>query len=240
MHIPRRIAAFALLAPLLLVAACSGSSSGGKARASIGPTASTPAALPARTALERKALVPGDVAGFTVAAGDAAGSAADVTAADKRACQPLADLLSGRPPAGATETVPRALVPAGQKMPGAGVTVTLSSYGSGGAQKAVTALRTALRTCAAGFKPVIGGVTGVPVAVAPRPALKLGDDDLRFALGFAAGGSGARQDFVVLRTGSTVSVFRGADVTLAKSFDVPAAVVTAQLKKLGAPLTKRR
>ncbi|NEA58878.1 hypothetical protein G3I60_33175 [Streptomyces sp. SID13666] len=240
MHIPQRIAGFALLAPLLLVTACSGSSGGDTAGASTGPGATTPAVLPARTALERTALVPGDVPGFTVTAGDAAGAAADATAADKRACQPLADLLSGRPPAGAKETVPRALAPAGQKMPGAGVTVTLSAYGSGGAQKAVAALRTAVHACAAGFKPVIGGVTGVPVAVAPRPALELGDDDLRFALGFAAGGSGARQDFVVIRTRSTVSIFRGADVTLAKSYDVPPAVVTAQLKKLGAPVTKRR
>lgn len=240
MHIPRRTAAFALLAPLLLVAACSGSSSGGKTVVSTGPTTGTPTALPARTALERTALVPGDAAGFTVTAGDPNAVASGGTASDKRQCQPLADLLSGVPPTAVRETVVRTLIPAGQKGPGPSVVVTLSRYAGGGAHRQVTKLRTAVRACASGFQPVIEGVTGVPVAVAPRPALGLGAEDLRFALGFAAGGKGARQDFVVIRTGETVSVFHGGNLTLAESYDVPQPVVAAQLKKLGAPLTKRR
>ncbi|MDF9815224.1 hypothetical protein [Streptomyces sp. SPB162] len=240
MHIPRRTAAFALLAPLLLVAACGGSSGGGKAGASTGPTASTPAALPAGTALERTALVPGDAAGFTVTAGDPNAVASGGTASDKRQCQPLADLLSGVAPTGAKETVVRTLIPAGQKGPGPSVIVTLSRYAGGGAHQRIATLRTAVHACASGFRPVIEGVTGVPVAVATRPALALGDEDLRFALGFAAGGKGARQDFVVIRTGETVSVFHGGNLTLAESYDVPRPVVTAQLKKLGAPVTKRR
>ncbi|MDJ0340484.1 hypothetical protein QMK19_10730 [Streptomyces sp. H10-C2] len=239
MHTPQRIAGIALLAPLLLVTACGGSSGSDRTGVTPGPSVTTPSPLPTRTALERAALRPGDVPGFTVTGAVPGGSAADATVSDKRQCQPLADLLSGRPAAGAKETVARTLASADPKAVGRGVTVTLSVYGTGGAQKALAGLRTAVRACGSGFKPVIGGVTGATVAVAGRPALKTGDDDLRFALGFAAGGPGARQDFVVIRTGSTVSCFRGADSTLAHSFDVPKAVVTAQLGKLGAPLSKR-
>ncbi|MER5931579.1 hypothetical protein [Streptomyces sp. NPDC002054] len=229
-----------VLLPVLMLGAvgCSGDPDGGTAadkspdpKGSAAPAA--PGAPPAaRTPLERAALVQGDLAGYQISAQGKNPNAPDgQPQADKKACQPLADIMGDKPDPAAEETVNRGI--GSQKQLGLAVSASLSEYSESDAKRLIARLRDAVAACGAGFTATVEKQSGSYSQVKPAAYKTGGDESVSWTTVAAAEGVSAQVHLVVVREGATVVRLMGLNVAGAKTTaEVPHEVADKQLEKV--------
>ncbi|MGW3660686.1 hypothetical protein ACWD6R_35785 [Streptomyces sp. NPDC005151] len=251
------VAAACAMSLTLLATACGGDSGSGSKDAD-GKGKESAAAQPAAKALtaaelDKVALVQGDVKGHKVAETGKADvvSASDVTV-DKEACEPLADALMGAE-LGTPAAVNRRKVISepkkGQKdkldsedtgeafAAAFDITTTLTSlasYEGKGAQDTVESLRTAATACSGGFTLTAAG-TKQKVVTIKEEKISGGEEAAAWTLTVEQDGEKAPLKLVVARQGGTVASFSAFNLAASgtgQDFELPTAVVDAQLAKL--------
>ncbi|MEU1599161.1 hypothetical protein ABZ468_41740 [Streptomyces sp. NPDC005708] len=245
-----RLAGAALVAGLAL--AVSGCSSSGTATggAAASPAASTPApgaSAPAsaspvdhtltKAALQQALLTSAEVpAGFKASKpdkGEDMFGKADTTM--PASCQPIADIAANdaviRPSAAVDQDYPQ---PAKAS---AMIFSRLVSYPAGDAEKAMTALKVAVKSCPTykSKSPDDGSLTRVRLAVQPGPAL--GDDAVTLDATGDVQGHALTIRLVDIRIGSSMAVFASFDFKAAKVPAVPQLLMAKQVEKLKAAAT---
>lgn len=177
--------------------------------------------------------------------------AKDQISADDEACLPLvhaqAAIAQGEAAAsvkrswtGQTETPPESADPDGQDMTTIQVDkimLNVASYEAGGAEQALAGLRTAAEKCAGGFAATVGS-DKMPIAeVSTATAPEGGDEAVAVTLGVATGkDTNAPMKVIVVRKGTTLASFSAVNLSsmmTGADFEVPRAVVDAQVAKLG-------
>ncbi|MFF9912219.1 hypothetical protein [Streptomyces sp. NPDC013457] len=247
----RTAAAVASAASLALVlAACSGGGEGGdKGKGASKGSASASAAPDAKALsaaeLEKLIVEQADLKGYQVQkaeAGDVV-KPGDVSA-DKPACTPLAEAMSfiatGKPGAsvqrkaiempkteGATASPEDALGVLSAPV----TSVTLGSYGGGGAQEALASLKTAGTECAGGFTLIGGGEKTKITKVAPE-TVTAGEEALAFTVTTDVEGEEWTSKLVAFRKGNTLASFSVISLG-GKVKEQPKTVIDAQAAKLG-------
>ncbi|MER7051873.1 hypothetical protein [Streptomyces sp. NPDC000351] len=251
----------------LLVTACGGSSDDGADDAKAKSDQSAPAgddkagseqAAPAGDALsaadlEKVALAQADVESGEVATEIPADQdvARDKVSTDDKACLPIAltvaAVAQGEPGAevkrswqGQTDSLSKGSGPDGQDMTETQVNMirlSVASYAGGGAEKALTELKTATEKCAGGFVATVDGEK-MPVAeVTTTAAPKGGDEGVAATVGIDVGKEAAApMKVVVVRKGDTLATFSATNLSSMMNgadFEVPMDVVDAQVAKLG-------
>ncbi|MFG2618295.1 hypothetical protein ACGFXC_11785 [Streptomyces sp. NPDC048507] len=241
----------ALLPALLLGAVgCSSSTSGsgGAPAAGKSPDPKGSAAAPAPGApgspavsaaprakdatLEAAALAPGELPGYQVSAQGKNPNAPDgQPQADKKACQPLADIMGDKPDPAAVETVNRGI--GSQKQIGLAVSASVSSYSEGDAKRVLSRLRDAVAACGAGFTATVEKQTGSYRDVKAVPYKTGGDESVSWTTTAAAAGVSAQVHLVVVREGDRVVRLMALNVAAAdKKALVPQEVADKQLEKV--------
>ncbi|WP_256987212.1 hypothetical protein [Streptomyces sp. BR123] len=244
-----RAAAAALLPALLLGAVGCGTDApaGGKApdpkgSAPAGTPAASPdagspsgAAAPAKTGgtrLERAALAQGDLPGYQVSARAKSPNAPDgQPQADRKACQPLADIMGDEPDPAARETVNRGI--GSHKAVGLAVSASVSSYAERDAKALVTRLKDAVAACGTGFAATVGKQSGGYRDVRATDYRTAGDDTVSWTTTASAQGVSAQVHVVVVRQGDTVVRLMALNVAGAgQKARVPHEVTDKQLEKV--------
>lgn len=241
----------ALLPALLLGAVGCGSGMSGSAGAPAGGKSPDPkgsAAAPAQGApgapagsaapkakdatLEAAALAPGDLPGYQVSAQGKNPNAPDgQPQADKKACQPLADIMGDKPDPAAHETVNRGI--GSQKQVGLAVSASVSSYSESDAKRVLSRLRDAVAACGAGFTATVEKQTGSYRDVKAAPYRTAGDESVSWTTTAAAAGVSAQVHLVVVRQGDRVVRLMALNVAAAeKKALVPQEVADKQLEKV--------
>ncbi|MGW9031306.1 hypothetical protein ACWGQ5_46215 [Streptomyces sp. NPDC055722] len=238
-----RLAGAALVAGLAL--ASSGCSSSGTATggAAVSPAASAPASPSpvdrtlTKAALQQALLTSAEVpAGFKASKpdkGEDMFGKADTTM--PAGCQPIADIAANdaaiRPSAAVDQDYPQ---PAKAS---AMIFSRLVSYPAGDAEKAMTALKVAVKSCATykSKSPDDGSITRVRLAVQPGPAL--GDDAVTLDATGDVQGHALTIRLVDIRIGSSMAVFASFDFKAAKVPAVPQLLMAKQVEKLKAAAT---
>ncbi|MFF3017051.1 hypothetical protein [Streptomyces sp. NPDC057939] len=182
--------------------------------------------------LERAALVQGDLPGYQVSAQGKNPNAPDgQPQADKKACQPLADIMGDKPDPAARETVNRGI--GSQKQVGLAVSASVSSYSEGDAKRLVSRLRDAVAACGTGFAATVEKQTGSYRDVKAVPYRTAADESVSWTTVAAAGGVSAQVHLVVAREGDTVVRLMALNVTGAgQQATVPQEVADKQLEKV--------
>ncbi|MEU9436440.1 hypothetical protein [Streptomyces sp. NPDC048252] len=206
-------------------AAAQGPSSGsGSGSASASAAASQAPAEPLGEAqLKSAALVGGDVDGYQITDfpvkpdGDSTARPAD--------CQPLENMRTASPDPGPKAFVGLLAFGGAGPTAGSATTIGLMAYDRSDAEGILDGLRTALknRTAYEG---------GVPARTTAKAATAPDAGDEAVAFGLETQGDSA-DAFVVVRSGATVVLFYTAAGT-GSAAEVPAELVTAQIRKLGA------
>ncbi|MGP9019000.1 hypothetical protein ACT1U9_11375 [Streptomyces sp. BR1] len=221
---------------LLFTAACGGSSGGGSDNrgATAKPNGSSSSAK-TRTRLQMAALEQGDVPGYQVSA-DSTATGRTRPQADKKACQPLADIMGDEPNPQARETVNRGL--GSQRALGLAVAASLSSYKEGDAQRLIKDLRTAVGACS-GFTAALGGGSSSTYAqVKARPYRIGGDESVSWSAASTQVNVTTPVHIVVVRQGAVIVRFMtinlGAPVKgkAQELVEVPRDVADKQLAKV--------
>ncbi|WP_392671892.1 hypothetical protein [Streptomyces sp. LN785] len=241
----------------LFATACGADSdSGGKDAAGKGTqrAASQPATEALTAAeLDKAALVQGDVKGHKItAAGKADTVAASDVTADKAECDPFADALMGArigKPAAANQRKVVSEPKKGQKekqesedageafMAAFDITTTmasLSSYPGKGAQETVESLRAAATACSGGFGFTAVGAKQKVVGI-EEEKISGGEEAAAWTVTVEQDGEKSPLKLVVAREGGTVASFTSLNLAasgMGKDFELPTAVVDAQLAKL--------
>ncbi|MEV7727495.1 hypothetical protein AB0P15_22505 [Streptomyces sp. NPDC087917] len=244
-------ATLALLPALLLGAAgcssgtsgTSGSDAAGKApapRGSASASAPAPSGVPAVSAapkakdsrLEASALVQGDLAGYQVSAqGKNPNAPKGQPRADKKVCQPLADIMGDKPDPAARETVDRGI--GSQKQIGLAVSATVSSYAEADAKQVLSRLREAVAACGKGFNATVEQQTGSYRDVRAVPYKTAGDESVSWTTTATGQGVSAQVHLLVVREGSTVVRLMALQVAgVDKKALVPQEVADKQLEKI--------
>lgn len=247
----------------LLATACGGSSdgdggtagdepAGAERSASADASAGTGDALTAAE-LEKVALAQADVENGKVVTKVPADDdvAKDKIETDDEACLPLvhaqAAVAQGEAAAdvkrswtGQDESPSASAGPDGQDMIEIQVNkilLNVASYADGGAEQALKGLNAAAEKCAGGFTATVGSDEMRIAKVTTSAAPEGGDEAFAATLGVATGAdSSAPMKVVVVRKGSTLasfSVVNLSSMVTGDDFEVPAAVVDAQVAKLG-------
>ncbi|MEU9269141.1 hypothetical protein AB0E04_27345 [Streptomyces sp. NPDC048251] len=206
-------------------AAAQGSSSGsGSGSASASAAASEAPAEPLGEAqLKSAALVGGDVDGYQITDfpvkpdGDSTVRPAD--------CQPLENMRTASPDPGPKAFVGLLAFGGAGPTAGSATTIGLMAYDGSDAEGILDGLRTALKKCTA-YEGGVPARTTAKAATAPDA----GDEAVAFGLETQGDSADA---FVVVRSGATVVLFYTAAGT-GSAAEVPAELVTAQIRKLGA------
>ncbi|MFD3872463.1 hypothetical protein [Streptomyces sp. NPDC058623] len=182
--------------------------------------------------LERAALVQGDLPGYQISAQGKNPNAPDgQPQADKKACQPLADIMGDKPDPAARETVNRGL--GSQKQVGLAVSASVSSYSESDAKRLVSRLRDAVAACGTGFAATVEKQTGSYRDVKTVPYRTVGDESVSWTTIAAAGGVSAQVHLVVVREGDTVVRLMALNVAGAgQRATVPQEVADKQLEKV--------
>ncbi|WP_329197727.1 MULTISPECIES: hypothetical protein [unclassified Streptomyces] len=239
--------ASAALLPSLLLAAtgCGGAADGSggapDAKGSAAPraTATPPAgsAAPASpkaaaSRLERSALEPGDLDGYQISAqGKNPNAPSGQPQADRKACQPLADVMGDKPDPAARETVNRGL--GSQKQVGLAISASVSSYAEADAKRLMDRLRDAVAECGTGFSATVQKQTGSYRDVKPVAYKTGGDENVSWTTTAVAGGVSAQVHLVVVRQGATVVRLMALNVAdAAKKAQLPQEVADKQLEKV--------
>ncbi|MER5733444.1 hypothetical protein ABT084_34810 [Streptomyces sp. NPDC002138] len=249
-----RAAAVASLAPLLLTAAVGCTSAGGsasgkspdpkgsRASGSASGASGTPGSAGAATGasaaprtgsvLEKAALEQGDLVGYQISAQGKNPNAPDgQPQADKKSCQPLADVMGDKPDPAARETVNRGV--GSQTQMGLAISDTLGAYGESDAKQLVARLKAAVAACGGGFNATIQKQVGSYREVKPVAYQAGGDDSVSWTVVAAAQGVSAHVHVVVVRQGSTIVRLMALNVADAqKKAEVPHDVADKQIQKV--------
>ncbi|MFI5981514.1 hypothetical protein ACIBEA_11625 [Streptomyces sp. NPDC051555] len=246
-----RAIAVASLAPLLLSAAVGCMSAGGPAAdkgpdpkgsaatrgasgapGSEGAPASASAAPRTGTVLEKSALEQGDLVGYQISAqGKNPNAPAGQPQADKKACQPLADVMGDKPDPAARETVNRGV--GSQTQAGLAISDSVSSYGESDAKQLMARLKAAVAACGAGFNATIQKQTGSYREVKPVAYQAGGDDSVSWTVVAAAQGVSAHVHLVLVRQGSTIVRLMALNVADAqRKAEVPHDLTDKQVQKV--------
>ncbi|MFD8415729.1 hypothetical protein ACFV2Q_28905 [Streptomyces sp. NPDC059650] len=244
-------AAAAALLPALLLGAVgcgAGAPAGGKApdQKDSAPAGTTPggsadagppsgSAAPAKTGgtrLERSALEQGDLPGYQVSAQGKNPNAPDgQPQADRKTCQPLADIMGDEPDPAAHETVNRGI--GSQKQVGLAVSASVSSYAERDAKALITRLEDAVAACGTGFTATVDKQSGSYRDVRAADYRTAGDDTVSWTTTASAQGVSAQVHVVVVRQGDTVVRLMALNVTGAgQRAQVPHEVADKQLEKV--------
>ncbi|MET9957591.1 hypothetical protein ABZ128_00595 [Streptomyces sp. NPDC006326] len=200
------------------------------------PASSTGPAAPkaAASRLERSALEQGDVPGYQISAQGKNPNAPDgQPQADRKACQPLADIMGDKPDPAAQETVNRGV--GSQKQVGLAVSASVSSYAERDARSLITRLKDAVAACGTGFTATVGKQSGSYREVRPAEYRTSGDESVSWTTTAAAQGVSAEVHLVVVRQGSTVVRLMALNVAAGRQkAQVPHEVADKQLEKVRA------
>ncbi|MFE3761968.1 hypothetical protein ACFXPI_09425 [Streptomyces sp. NPDC059104] len=182
--------------------------------------------------LEAAALRQGDLAGYQISAqGKNPNAPEGQPQADKKACQPLADVMGDKPDPAAHETVNRGI--GSQKQAGLAVSASVSSYSESDAKRVLSRLREAVAACGAGFTATVQKQTGSYRDVKAAPYKADGDESVSWTTTAAAAGVSAQVHLVVVREGDRVVRLMALNVASAdKKVLVPQEVVDKQLEKV--------
>ncbi|MFI5621643.1 hypothetical protein [Streptomyces sp. NPDC051567] len=232
-----RAATAALVPALLLAAGCGGAGAPApgadpKGSATASATSGAPVAPRAGTALERAALVQGDLDGYQISAqGKNPNAPQGQPQADRKACQPLADIMGDKPDPAARETVDRGI--GSQKQVGLAVSATLSSYAESDARALIDRLHGAVAACGTGFSATIGPQSGTYRDVRATEYRTGGDESVSWTTTVSSQGVSAPAHLLVIRAGATVVRLMAVDVTAARQkVEVPHEVTGKQLQKV--------
>ncbi|MCY0952946.1 hypothetical protein [Streptomyces sp. H27-S2] len=200
------------------------------------PTASAPAGTGAPktggTKTERSALEPGDLPGYQISAQGKNPNAPDgQPQADRKACQPLADIMGDKPDPAARETVNRGV--GSQKQIGLAVSASVSSYAESDAKALIDRLKAAVAACATGFSATVEKQTGSYRDVRAAAYTTSGDESVSWTTTAAAQGVSAQVHLVIVREGDTVVRLMALNVAAAQQKAlVPQEVADKQLEKV--------
>ncbi|MFF5975822.1 hypothetical protein ACFY7C_30375 [Streptomyces sp. NPDC012769] len=240
-------AATAAASLALLLTACGGeekkTEDTGKADASASAAAKPDVKALTAAELEKLLVAQADLKNHKVqkAEATAAVNPGDVSA-DKSACEPLAEAMSGVAPGtpGASTQiqaieVKKKKADSPEDILGAfgapATTVTLGSYAGEGAQQALASLKTAGSDCAGGFTIIASGEKTKVTKVAPE-TVTAGEEALAWTVTSDMEGKPFVSKLVVLRKGNNIAGF--STISLAGEVkELPKAVVDAQAAKLG-------
>ncbi|WP_327415948.1 hypothetical protein [Streptomyces sp. NBC_01233] len=238
------------LVPALLIAAvgCSsgapatgkdpdpkGSSGAPGAPAPSAGSAGSPASAAPKTGgtrLDRSALEQGDLPGYQISAQGKNPNAPDgQPKADRRACQPLADIMGDKPDPAARQTVNRGV--GSQKQVGLAVSASVSSYAESDAKALIARLKAAVAACRTGFSATVEKQTGSYREVRAAGYRTSGDETVSWTTTAAAEGVSAPVHLVVAREGDTIVRLMALNVAAAeKKAQVPQEVADKQLEKV--------
>ncbi|MGW6704599.1 hypothetical protein ACWGDE_06880 [Streptomyces sp. NPDC054956] len=201
---------------------------------SAGSTGSSAAPKRAGSRLERSALEQGDLAGYQISAnGKNPGAPDGQPQADRKACQPLADIMGDKPDPAARETVNRGI--GSQKQMGLAVSASVSSYAEADAKALISRLRDAVAACGTGFTATVEKQSGVYRDVKPTDYKTDGDESVSWTTTASAEGVTAQVHLVVVRQGDSVVRLMALNVTGSpKAPEVPHEVTDKQLQKVRA------
>ncbi|MFF3212212.1 sensor domain-containing protein [Streptomyces sp. NPDC002886] len=184
--------------------------------------------------LERAALEQGDLTGYQISANGKNPNAPDgQPQADRKACQPLADIMGDKPDPAARETVNRGI--GSQKQLGLAVSASVSSYAESDAKALIARLKDAVAACAGGFTATVEKQTGTYRDVKAADYKTGGDESVSWTTTAAAEGVTAQVHLVVVRQGDTVMRLMALNVTGGRQTpQVPHEVADKQLQKVRA------
>ncbi|MFD7260936.1 hypothetical protein [Streptomyces sp. NPDC059874] len=204
------------------------------------PAASTSASAPAGSAtpktggsgLERSALEQGDLAGYQISAQGKNPNAPDgQPQADKKACQPLADIMGDKPDPAARETVNRGI--GSQKQVGLAVSASVSSYAESDAKALISRLKAAVAACGTGFSATVEKQTAGYRDVRAAEYRTTGDESVSWTTTAAGQGVSAQVHLVVVREGDTIVRLMALNVASAQQqARVPQEVADKQMEKV--------
>ncbi|MFF4446722.1 hypothetical protein [Streptomyces sp. NPDC001502] len=214
---------------------------GSAGSASAAPGAPAPSAVATGAAapktggsrLERSALAQGDLPGYQISAqGKNPGAPDGQPQADRKACQPLADIMGDKPDPSARETLSRGV--GSQKQVGLAVSASVSSYSESDAKALIARLKAAVAACGTGFSATVGKQTGAYREVRPVDYRAGGDESASWTMTAAAQGVSAQVHLVVVREGDTVVRLTALNVAAAaqQKAQVPQEVADKQLEKI--------
>ncbi|MFE2880759.1 hypothetical protein ACFXG6_24215 [Streptomyces roseus] len=210
-----------------------GSAPSGSAAASPGSAPGGAAAPKAGASkLERSALEQGDLPGYQVSAQGKNPNAPDgQPQADRKACQPLADIMGDKPDPAARETVNRGI--GSQKQVGLAVSASVSSYAEGDAKALIARLKSAVGACGTGFTATVDKQSGSYREVRAAEYKTAGDETVSWTTTAAAQGVSAQVHVVVVRQGATVVRLMALNVAGGQQkVLVPQEVADKQLEKV--------
>lgn len=184
--------------------------------------------------LERSSLEQGDLADYQVSAQGKNPRAPDgQPQADRKACQPLADIMGDKPDSAARETVNRGI--GSQKQVGLAVSASVSSYAEGDAKSLMARLQAAVGACGTGFTATVEKQSGTYRDVRAAEYKTAGDETVSWTTTAAAQGVSAQVHVVVVRQGATVVRLMALNVAGAQQkVLVPHEVTDKQLEKVRA------
>ncbi|MFC7895275.1 hypothetical protein [Streptomyces sp. NPDC057381] len=117
------------------------------------------------------------------------------------------------------------------------VRLNVASYAGGGAEQALTELRTATEKCAGGFTATVDGEKMRVAEVTKTAAPEGGDEGVAATVGIDIGKEAAApMKIVLVREGGTLATFSATNLSsmmTGADFEVPMDVVDAQVAKLG-------
>ncbi|MFD9306045.1 hypothetical protein ACFWCB_25905 [Streptomyces sp. NPDC060048] len=208
-----------------------GSSAGAGSAGSTGSSAAPPRA---GSKLERSALEQGDLAGYQISANAKNPAAPDgQPQSDRKACQPLADIMGDKPDPAARETVNRGV--GSQKQMGLAVSASVSSYAASDAKGLIRRLKDAVAACGTGFTATVEKQSGVYRDVKAADYATGGDESVSWTTTASAEGASAQVHLVVVRQGDTVARLMALNVTGSRQApQVPHEVTDKQLQKVRA------
>ncbi|MCY0925984.1 hypothetical protein OTB20_07130 [Streptomyces sp. H27-H1] len=188
----------------------------------------------ASSRLERSALEQGDLPGYQISAGGKNPNAPDgQPQADRKACQPLADIMGDKPDPAARETVNRGI--GSQKRMGLAVSASVSSYAESDAKALIARLKNAVAACATGFNATVEKQSGAYSEVKAAEYKTGGDESVSWTTTASAEGVTAQVHLVVVRQGDTVVRLMALNVAGGRQTpQVPHEVADKQLQKVGA------
>ncbi|UUU40351.1 hypothetical protein [Streptomyces sp. NBC_00162] len=181
---------------------------------------------------ERSALEQGDLPGYQVSAEGKNPNAPDgQPQADKKACQPLADIMGDKPDPAARETVNRGV--GSQKQVGLAVSASVSTYAESDAKALIARLKAAVPACATGFTATVEKQSGTYREVRAADYRTTGDESVSWTTTAAAQGVSAQVHLVVVREGDTIVRLMSLNVAAAEQkTQVPQEVADKQLEKV--------
>ncbi|MFE9563406.1 hypothetical protein ACFYM0_20110 [Streptomyces sp. NPDC006487] len=199
-----------------------------------GGTGGTGAPRQGGSRLERAALTQGDLAGYQISANGKNPNAPDgQPQADRKACQPLADIMGDKPDPAARETVNRGI--GSQKQMGLAVSASVSSYAESDAKALIARLKDAVAACATGFTATVEKQSGAYREVKASDYKTGGDESVSWTTTAAAEGVSAQVHLVVVRQGDTVMRLMALNVAGGRQTpQVPHEVADKQLQKVRA------